>query len=355
MASFATPRASFSGERLILVGTYGQDLGFVKGAGEGVYAFKLGGTGLLSPAVFLNAPLLPAAAVGLNSSYLCAHPTKPGVVYVTDERCDLERGGRVSAARVVCALGAAPTAEILSAPAVAADTSTCHLVAQERHLYAANYCGGGGSERGSCAAFPLDPSSGGLLLPRGDPAFVAPLPPPGAPDGSAERVAFPRAGAGVVLERQDTGHCHMTLLAGDGSAILCPDLGSDIVYRMGTHQLLDARVACACAPGDGPRHAAWHPTRDVLYVLCELSCRLLAFKVDRATGLPLEGDTAPFAAARTLPGECYPAETGNAPPNSPACTCAALRVHPSGKFLYCAARRPSFLSLFGKRRQKKHP
>ena len=99
MATFAAESPSFEGERLILVGTYGQDLGFVKGQGQGVYAFRLSGSGRLAAAAD-KGPLLKSEDLGMNPSYMCASPTHPGVVYVTDERCDLEGGGRVTACRV---------------------------------------------------------------------------------------------------------------------------------------------------------------------------------------------------------------------------------------------------------------
>ena len=63
-------------------------------------------------------------------------------------------------------------------------------------------------------------------------------------------------------------------------------------------------VACKCDDGDGPRHAAWHPSLDVLYVLTELSCRLLAFRVCRETGKPRDKDALRIdqdAAAGVLP------------------------------------------------------
>lgn len=99
---------------------------------------------------------------------------------------------------------------------------------------------------------------------------------------------------------------------------------------------MSAQVACTLAPGDGPRHAAWHPSLNVLYVLCELSCRVVAFAVDRRTGRSL--DKEPLAAARTLPPECYGGRA-TGPPTEPKSTCAALVVHPNGKWLYCSNRR----------------
>ena len=399
MATFATESLSFEGERLILVGTYGQDLGFVKGQGQGVYALRLSGSGRLTAAAD-KGPLLKSEDLGMNPSYMCASPTHPGVVYVTDERCDLEGGGRVTACRVSfdgsAGAAASPTAAVLGPPVAAGDTSTCHVSASTGGRgFVANYCGGGASTSGSAAALRVDAATA---------AVVARLP-AAAAKGGGFAMAFPRAGeAGVVPERQDTGHCHMALLSGDESAVLCragkgreipslkgsylgrlplvsaefwtrdhlsersrrvnvcswnthveatlnhpfpaqvlcPDLGADAVFRFDASDLAaGAALCCRCAPGDGPRHAAFHPTLDVLYVLCELSSRLLAFAVDRKTGAPLAsgggtGGAELLGAARTLPDPCYPPAGG--PANAPESTCAALRVHPNGRFAYCSNR-----------------
>mmetsp|Transcript_8424 Transcript_8424/g.25176 ORF Transcript_8424/g.25176 Transcript_8424/m.25176 type:complete len:421 (+) Transcript_8424:1230-2492(+) len=325
MASFAagTPKDSlFAGERLLLVGTYGQDLGFVKGEGAGIYAFRLTGTGTFGCAVFLNRPLVGADIVGANPTYLCKHPTKPGLVYVADEE-DLAGGGRCRALQVTLGSSGAPECSPLGAEAVATgDSSPCHVVATADRLYMANYCGGA-KGTGSAASFALDES--------GAPAdkTTAPLPPGG------RGVAFPREEPDVDLTRQEKAHAHMALASGDGSGLLVPDLGSDVVWRLAAPSLGDAEVACTLAPGDGPRHAAWHPSLNVLYVLCELSCRVVAFAVDRRTGRSL--DKEPLAAARTLPPECYGGRA-TGPPTEPKSTCAALVVHPNGKWLYCSNR-----------------
>ncbi|KAK7248977.1 hypothetical protein SO694_00043166 [Aureococcus anophagefferens] len=237
MASFGAGSAAapaFDGERLILVGTYGQDLGFVQGQGAGVYAFRLDGAGEFAPAMFQNRPLLPSSAVGLNPSYLCASPAFKHVVYVTDEARAGPAGGRRDRPRVdLDAAGGSPTATALGAPLACGATSTCH----------------------------------------------------------------------------DTGHAHMVLLSKDESAVLCPDLGADAVYRVDAAAGA-AELCCVLAAGDGQRPPAWHPTLDVLYVLCELSSVLRAFRVD-GSGRAL-GDGAPFSSARAAADPCYPAGGGPA-------------------------------------------
>ena len=133
-------------------------------------------------------------------------------------------------------------------------------------------------------------------------------------------------------ERQDKAHAHMCLLSSNGT-LLVPDLGADVVWRLNAPSLTPMAVACKCDDGDGPRHAAWHPSLDVLYVLTELSCRLLAFRVCRQTGKPL--DKTPFASSRTLPRSATLPRRERAF-DRPKSTCAALVVHPSGKFAYAS-------------------
>ena len=91
----------------------------------------------------------------------------------------------------------------------------------------------------------------------------------------------------------------MVLMTRDCTAVLVPDLGSDVVWLVpycATEGLAleGCAVAQALPPGSGPRHVALHPALPVLYVLNELSCTLVACATD-ATGRPLPG-AAPFAA-----------------------------------------------------------
>jgi len=328
----------FKGERLILVGTYSQDLGFVKGEGAGVYAFRLTGTGTFGAAVFLNKPLLGTDAVGANPTYLCASPAHKGVVYVANE--EDRANSTVAAARVTLDAGGAPVAQLLGESLKAGDSSTCHVAATATQLFCANYSGGEPG-CGSAAAFSID-ARGGLAKREA----LAPLPP--ADDGPDK--LFPRANLPAnpqdfdhLKGRQTKAHAHMALLSGDQQSLLVPDLGSDAVWRLRASDLEPLGAVAVCAPGDGPRHAAWHPKLDILYVLCELSCRLLAFRVNRHMGFGVEGhadsatlDAAPFASARTLPRPCYPGDSGY--PTRPPASCAALVVHPSGNFCYCSNR-----------------
>lgn len=327
-----------AGERLVIVGTYSEDLGFVQGKGKGLYAFRLTGQGTFAAATFLNQPLLGTDVVGANPTYLCKSATRDDVVYVVDESA-LARGGRVRAVKVDTK---ACTAEPLGQSLATGDSSPCHLVATPEHVYVANYCGGT-EGAGSCAC--LDIGADGVLgswktTGALDATLAQDL---HVSDASAlrrlsalEKFAVPRDG-GANLERQERAHAHMVLLSTDGT-LLVPDLGSDVVWRLRAPDLTPMAVCCKCEPGDGPRHVAWHPSLDVLYVLTELSCRLLAFRVDRSTGQPLDETKAPFASSRTLPRECYPPSGTNAPPTRPQSSCAALVVHPSGRFAYASNR-----------------
>ena len=312
-------------EHLLIVGTYSEDLGFVDGQGKGLYAFRLTSTGTFGAATFLNKPLLGNDVVGANPTYLCRSVTHDDVVYVVDES-NLERGARVRAIKVdkdAC------TAQPLGDSLATGDSSACHVAATETHVYVANYCGGK-EGTGSCAAFHVaedgslksDASEADLLQ---DACSLRRL-------SALGKFVVPKHGD---PERQEKSHAHMCLLSSNGT-LLVPDLGGDIVWRLNTPTLTPMAVACKCQDGDGPRHAAWHPSLDVLYVLTELSCRLLAFRVCRETGKPR--DKTPFASTRTLPRECYPPSGVNAPPSRPKSTCAALVVHPSGKFAYASNR-----------------
>ena len=125
-------------------------------------------------------------------------------------------------------------------------------------------------------------------------------------------------------ERQDVSHPHMIVTTPDNRFAVVPDLGTDKVYL---YALDAARGKLSPAhtldlpAGAGPRHVAFHPTRQRMYVINELDSTLATFSYDGSdnwTRLSVEP---------TLPaGYQQPTERQN--------TTADVHVHPNGKFLY---------------------
>jgi 6-phosphogluconolactonase len=148
---------------------------------------------------------------------------------------------------------------------------------------------------------------------------------PVRPDGSlAEPTAFAQhSGSSVHPSRQKGPHAHSINVSADDRFAFVADLGIDkiMIYRLDAEAgtMVANRPAFAeVKAGAGPRHFAFHPDRKRAYVINELDCTMTAFAYDADSGALTETQTVP-----TLP-------PGFADRN----TCAEVRVHPSGRFLY---------------------
>jgi 6-phosphogluconolactonase len=75
--------------------------------------------------------------------------------------------------------------------------------------------------------------------------------------------------------------------------------------------------------GSGPRHFTFHPTMDIMYVVNELSCTVLAFHFDKTKGTL----TDPFQEISTKPADFVSYNT-----------CADIHITPDGKFLFASNR-----------------
>lgn len=143
-------------------------------------------------------------------------------------------------------------------------------------------------------------------------------------DGSVS--AHQHEGQSVDEARQTGPHAHSIYPAPDNTFAYAADLGADevVIYRLDSARAHLTPVGRAVLPpGSGPRHLAFGPRGDRVYVLNELSLTVAVFSRDPETGL-LE----PGQIISTLPPEA--ARDGM--------TCSEIRVHPDGRFAYCANR-----------------
>ncbi|MBN1359517.1 MAG: lactonase family protein [Sedimentisphaerales bacterium] len=144
-------------------------------------------------------------------------------------------------------------------------------------------------------------------------------------DGSlAEPTGFVQhAGSSVNRQRQRGPHAHSINASPDDRFAFVADLGIDkiMIYRLdveaGTIVANDPPFV-ALAPGSGPRHSAFAPDGRHVYVINELAGTVTAFDYDASSGALTAIQT-----ISTLPA-------GFDGTNS----CAEIRVHPSGVFLY---------------------
>jgi 6-phosphogluconolactonase len=146
------------------------------------------------------------------------------------------------------------------------------------------------------------------------------------------------SGSSVNPRRQEGPHAHAIPLDPTGRFALCPDLGMDqlFVYRLdaaaGRLEPNDPPGA-RLAPGAGPRHLDFHPSKPWVYVINELGSTITAFEWDGERGALRELQT-----VSTLP-ETYMG-------SSSSTTCADIHVAPSGRFVYGSNRGHDSIAAF---------
>ena len=143
-------------------------------------------------------------------------------------------------------------------------------------------------------------------------------------------------GSSVNRRRQRVPHAHSINVSPDDRFAFVADLGIDkiMIYRLdvaaGTLVANDP-PSVALAPGAGPRHFAFAPDGRHAYVINELNGTVTAFAYDKETGRLTEIQTVP-----TLPSD-FKGES----------TCAEVRVHPNGRFLYGSNRGHDSIAVYG--------
>ncbi|MGY3704176.1 lactonase family protein [Vagococcus martis] len=133
-------------------------------------------------------------------------------------------------------------------------------------------------------------------------------------------------------ENQDGPHVHYADLTPDNRLVVC-DLGNDTVYTydVDNEGKLTEVAKFIAAPGTGPRHLVFHPTKPIAYLFGELSSDVLVLDYDASTGSFKELQT-----ISTLP-ETHTGFNGG----------AAIRISKDGKFLYASNRGHNSLVVYG--------
>jgi 6-phosphogluconolactonase len=320
----------------LIIGAYTEELPHVKGVAAGVLRAeydpatgRIGRVTLLAPA--------------RNPSYVALAPGG-AALYAVAETMSFESvpGGGVAALSrdavtgTLTPLGTAPSGGAAPAYVTLDPSGTVLLVA--------NY------EGGSVAAFPLGPD-GGLAA---GPVVV---------QHTDERVSR----VGTDPGRQDGPHPHMVGFDPRTGDVLVSDLGLDAIIRYRLASSAPAGSAppgsapagsappgsapagsasagpaltrhpggpLALRPGTGPRHLAFHPGGEFMFVTGELANTVTTFR-RRGDGFELAGTVAATPAeAATM--------TAPAPRNYPA----AVRVTPSGRHVLVSNRGADSVSMF---------
>lgn len=254
----------------------------------------------------------------------------------------------------------------LTEPALAAETDSPSFLAihpDGRHLYAANEVRTfEGEPTGAVSAFTIDrtsgmlkalnqQSSGGagpahlvtdrsgkvvLVANYGGGSFaVLPLNTDGSLQPPASVVRY--EGSSVNPKRQSKPYAHSVNVDRGNRFAYVADLGSDKIH---VHRLDPATgtlapagpTSVSVAPGSGPRHFAFHPSRPYGYVINEMLLTVTAFRHDPESGALTEVQT-----ITTLPAG-QAAQDGY--------STAEVQVHPSGRFLYGSNRGHDSITVF---------
>lgn len=132
-------------------------------------------------------------------------------------------------------------------------------------------------------------------------------------------------GSGVNPARQEGPHPHQILPAPDGCHVYVPDLGLDklVCYRLDTETgwlVKDHWQDIPSLPGQGPRHAVFNQCGNRLYVMAELTGQVNVYDYD-----PQTGSAALLQTCDTIVQEGW-------------FLGAAIRIHPTEKWLYVSVR-----------------
>jgi len=269
-------------------------LAFAGGYGPGIYGLRFhAATGRLTR--------IGLAAKTASPSFLAMHPNGR-FLYAANEAGNNDdslssfavdrKSGKLTALNHVSARGSSP----------------CDLAFDKtgRFLAVANYASG------SVAVFPVQPD--GRL---------------------GEAVGFDQHhGHSVNPDRQKGPYAHSVLFSPDNRYLLSTDLGLDkiFVYRFdaSTGAISQGPEPVSVPAGSGPRHMAFHPNGQMLYVINEMASTVAAFHYN-----PVSGQLDPSQIVSTLP-EDY------AEPN----IAAEIAVNAAGSVLYASNRGLDSIALF---------
>jgi 6-phosphogluconolactonase len=282
---------------VVFVGTYTEP-GY-RGRGEGIYAYRLSlSSGSLEPL-----QKTPGVA---NPSYIAIDPPRNRLYCVNELQ---EFGGRASGAATAFSIDPSTQALRRLNTVATEGTDPCHIAIDREaaHALVSNY------SSGSVCVLPI--ASDGSL-------------------GPAAQVVR-HSGSSINAARQAGPHVHsLTLDPAQRRAFVC-DLGLDrlMVYNYDARAReplsLAEGLGLSARPGAGPRHCAFHPSGEYLYLVNELDSTISVLRCR-----PGDARCAMLQTAPAAPGAAEASPSGSGAVN----LSAAIRVSPSGKYLYASNR-----------------
>jgi 6-phosphogluconolactonase len=159
---------------------------------------------------------------------------------------------------------------------------------------------------------------------------VLPITADGGLGALADRVQH--EGKGADPERQDAAHAHSTQFTPDQKFVIAADLGADMLFtyafdsatgKLSPHQQTPSKT------GAGPRHMAWHPNGQILYVANELDNTVGVYAYDT--------DEATLTAGQVI---------STLPDDAPKSTTADIHITQAGDYLYVSNRGHDSIATF---------
>ena len=147
-------------------------------------------------------------------------------------------------------------------------------------------------------------------------------------DGTLSEVVsfFEHEGSSVHPSRQKKSHAHYFAAGPKNAYAYVPDLGLDevVIYRFDEKSAeLTAAGEAKVAGGAGPRHMKFSKDGKFAYVLNELDLTVTTFRYNEE-----DGSLSEVATISAVPDETDKKQV----------SCAEIRVHPNGKFVYTSQR-----------------
>jgi len=263
----ATAMAAEPGPVLAYAGSYSAPVGAegAPGRGQGIYLFEMNvATGaLVQRAVFPNPDNPSCLALNASGTRLYSAnetATYQGAPTGSVSSYEIQRpGGQLKLINTVASEGAGP----------------CHLSLHQsgKWLFIANYHGG------TSAVLPIGTNGelGAATDVKHHDGVLGPGRAASAPPGS------------FAWSGHDRTHSHMILPDPSGRFVLAADLGTDrlLIWKFDADAgklIPNDPPSVPVAPGDGPRHFAFHPNGRILYSLQEEGSTLVTCDYDGATG-----------------------------------------------------------------------
>jgi 6-phosphogluconolactonase len=286
----AAKRAAAKGQYLAYVGTY-----TTKTDSKGIYVFRYDtATGKVSS--------VGLAAESANPSFVALHPNRKFLYAVN------EAGKASMVSAFALDLKSGKLKPLNQLPALGEDPCYISFDKTGKYVLVANY------SSGNVAVFPILPD--GRL-------------------GEHTALVEHTGSLGPNKARQEAPHAHWIETSPDNRFALAADLGLDevLVYKSdpakGTLSPNEPPFA-KLNPGSGPRHGAFRPDGNFLYVISELNSTVTTFHYDAKKGVLHELQT-----VTTLPKDF-----------SGRNDTAEITVHPGGRFLYASNRGHDSIAIF---------